>query len=132
VRALQGVVSMQDHSSQTAMITGIKQFLTEISSSLEMLEASVKSAKAHYEGLRDVKLQMVDRVQSYRVSCGMDPVAPIMTAAAAIPKKTVTEEDLRCSATKLDGTPCKLKVKVSGGLCKHHGVTKADIITLME
>jgi hypothetical protein len=132
VRALLGVVSMQDHSSQTAMIAGIKQFLTEMSVSLELLEASVKTAKAHYEGLRDVKLQMVDRVQSYRLACGMDPVAPVISAAAVIPKKTATEEDLRCSATKPDGTPCKLRVKVSGGLCKHHGVTKADIITLME
>ena len=116
VRSLQGVVSMKDHSSQDAMIAGIKQFLVEMSVSLEMLDANVRSAKAHYESLRDTKIQMIDRVQSYRVSCGMDPVTPVAPAGAV--KKRVTSGS--CQGHTAKGEQCKSKRFLVGGFCQLH------------
>lgn len=121
VRVLVGVVSTQDNSSQEVMITEIKQFLAELSGSLDLLESNVKMAKGLYESLRDTKSQLVGRVQAYRLTCGLDLVVPAVYSAA-------TEEiPSRCRGKTMKGEQCKIKKHLVGGYCKQHCVIQQNL-----
>jgi len=119
VRVLVGIVSTQDNSSQDLMITEIKQFLAELSGSLDLLESNVKMAKGLYESLRDTKSQLVGRVQAYRVACGLEIVSPVVYSSAdtdALPP--------RCRGKTMRGDPCKNKKFLIDGYCKQHRVIR--------
>lgn len=117
VRVLVGIVSTQDKSSQEIMITEIKQFLAELSGSLDLLEANVKMAKGLYESLRDTKSQLVGRVQAYRVTCGLEIVSPVIYNSQEFVSRYET-----CRAKTMKGETCKIRKNLVGGYCKQHRI----------
>lgn len=122
VRVLVGIVATYDNSSQEVMITEIKQFLAELSGSLDLLESNVKMAKGLYESLRDTKSQLVGRVQAYRLTCGLEIITPVIYNSHEHDSKYE-----RCRGKTMKGEQCKIKKHLVGGYCKQHRIIQTNV-----
>lgn len=114
IRALVSIVCMQDRTKQDKMIQDIQYFLSELNQSINDMEACVKSSKALYDMLRESKERLIGRVNTYRLSCGMEELAAESTASSSV------MNDMRCKATKQNGERCKSRRMPTGDTCSRH------------
>lgn len=108
IRVLVSVVSTSDNSSQDAMIKEITSFLGDLSSSLSTMEGCVKMSKNLYDNLRELKDGIINRMNLYRVACGLSEVV------------TDSVVDMRCKATNKTGDQCKSRRHPMGEYCSRH------------
>ncbi len=113
IRALVSIVCMQDRTKQDRMIQDIQYFLSELNQSINDMEACVKSSKALYEMLRESKERLIGRVNTYRLSCGMEELSTDLTSTSDL-------NDMRCKAKKQNGERCKSRRAPTGDTCSRH------------
>jgi len=124
VRVLMGVMSVQDSSSKDIMITEIKQFIHDITVSLSEIEGHVRTAKSHYEGLRETKNKMLGRIQSYKAICGLEMDIRVKRESTVIPAEVGA---IHCKGVTNKGKPCKFTKFLVDGYCKVHQPTTHTI-----
>jgi hypothetical protein len=128
IRALVGIVSTQDHSSQDVMITEIQQFLIDMLRLVDKLDSGVKSLKGVYDLLRELKEDILARITSYKTTCGLEVIDAIAESVGVI---TGSKAAGLCKAKNKNGSNCK-SVHVAGGVYCHRHTTKSDVISLVE
>jgi hypothetical protein len=70
-------------------------------------------------------MQIVDRVQTYRVTCGMDPITPVAPATVTAAKKAASGQ---CLGFNASGAACKVKTFLVDGYCKKHRVAEQPVV----
>lgn len=116
IRALVGIVSTQDQSSQETMVTEIQQFLVDMMRLVDKLESGVKSLRGVYDVLRDIKDDMLTRISSYKTTCGLEVIDTIVETAATNTSKAGTQ----CKALNRNGTVCRSRHVAGGVYCPRH------------
>lgn len=118
IRALVGIVSTQDQSSQETMVMEIQQFLVDMMRLVDKLDSGVKSLRGVYDVLRDLKDEMLARISSYKTTCGLEVIDTIVepTQATANTNKTAT----LCKALNRNGSACKSRHVAGGIYCPRH------------
>jgi hypothetical protein len=118
IRALVGIISTQDQSSQDTMITEIQQFLVDMMRLVDKLDSGVKSLRGVYDVLRDLKDEMLARISSYKTMCGLEVIDTIVepTQATANTNKTAT----LCKGLNRNGSACKSRHVAGGIYCTRH------------
>ena len=122
IRALVGIVSTQDQSSQDTMITEIQQFLVDMMRLVDKLDSGVKSLRGVYDVLRDLKDEMLARISSYKTTCSLEVIDTIVEKTAT---DTTNKTDTLCKALNRNGSACKSRHVAGGIYCPRHGSMEA-------
>jgi hypothetical protein len=124
VQVLVGVVSIQDRSDQDKMILEIQSFLADLKVSLDELDDCVKIARGLYDKLRDMRERIMTRMNSYRVTCGMDSIS---TAEISVGRA-----DMQCQGNKINGGRCRSRRIPSSLYCSRHAAVEAKAVVSLE
>jgi hypothetical protein len=116
IRALVGIVSTQDQSSQDTMIAEIQQFLVDMIRLVDKLDSGVKSLRGLYDILRELKDEMLARISSYKTTCGLEVIDTIVETTATNTNKV----GALCKALNRNGSCCKSRHAAGGLYCPRH------------
>jgi hypothetical protein len=116
LRVLATITSVHDSETTDAMVAQINNFLKDLSVSVTEMEGCVKACKALQEMLRVAKDNLVQRIYTYRVNCGMD---------VAKPAEEVEVVEGLCAGKTTKGGKCRSRCVVGSQYCVRHNVEAA-------
>lgn len=117
IRGLVSIASIQERGKRDAIVEEMEIFLKDLNTSVADLDVCIKAAKSVYDMLRDAKERMVSRIQSSRVTCGMEDMSAVISHAEV-------SVDVRCTGKKINGERCRSQRKADSDFCARHALDK--------